>query len=254
MKKILSIAVTALLSLSMLADAGSSFSSGSRSSSSSSSGSRSGGSSYSSGKSSFSSGSSKSTGSGWGSSNSRPTKPTTSNTTKPSGSTFSSGSSKSSAPVVKPSTNYTNSSDSALTSKAAIAPKVSREQSIAKFKQDNADKFPTKFSNEPTQRPAYIPQAQTDSYGTQRPVYYDRNQGGYGYWDALGTFIIFDALTDRANHSVPATTVYPSGSNNTVTYHQTKSSNVGWTVFWIIIVVGLGATAVIIYIKRNERY
>jgi hypothetical protein len=60
-----------------------------------------------------------------------------------------------------------------------------------------SQKYPTKFNSEPSTRPDYIPRSTTVGGNTYN-VTYNQSHGGYGYMDALGTFIVYDMLTDAA--------------------------------------------------------
>ena len=80
---------------------------------------------------------------------------------------------------------------------------ASREQAVDSFKTKYAKEFTTKFQEEPKARPAYIPPTYTPSSNSpSHTVVYNQRYGGYGYWDGggpnLGTFILYDALTDAA--------------------------------------------------------
>ena len=173
-------------------------------------------------RSSSSSSSSRSSSSGWGSSSSKATPSTPS---KPSTSWGSGSSSSSSGSTAKPSTSWGNSSSgnstkpklssfAAAQSKEKLLPK---EQYVSKFKQENASKYPNKFDKEPTTRPVHIPTTYNN-----HTVVYNSGMGGYGYVDALGTFILYDALTDMA------TADYRSYH----TYHTTTHSSFAW-VYWV---------------------
>jgi hypothetical protein len=56
--------------------------------------------------------------------------------------------------------------------------------------------------------------------------------GGYGYFNTLGTFIMYDALTDLA----------AADYRNYHTYHTTTHTSYGW-VFWIC---GIGLSLILI--------
>lgn len=132
--------------------------------------------------------------------------------------------------------------------------KVSREKAIADFKAKNAAKYTTKFDREPTRRPDYIPQGRTERDGSYRPVYYDQQRGGYGYWDALGTFIIYDALTDAAQKSNPViiNTAAPNGVTTTTTAsaHRNSGSSAG-SIFGVLVVLAV-VGGVVIYVARRR--
>ena len=75
----------------------------------------------------------------------------------------------------------------------------SRSDATAAFKQQKGaeikQKYPTSFSSQPSTRPDYIPQS-TSVGGKTYNITYNQSHGGYGYMDALGTFILYDMMTD----------------------------------------------------------
>jgi hypothetical protein len=109
-----------------------------------------------------------------------------------------------------------SSTDRALASKTASnANTKSRADIVNDFKQQNAAKYVNKFDKEPTARPAYIPNSYRDTRtGSTYNVTYNSNTGGYGYWNALGVFILIDALSDAANTHANTTNNYYSGNRN----------------------------------------
>jgi hypothetical protein len=130
-----------------------------------------------------------------------------SRSSSPSRSSFSSSSSsKPSAPTTKPSailpktsTTQKNAFDKSQAARSVTPPKPKTEY-VADFKKANAGKYPTTFSTPPAQRPTYIPQRTTYN-GAPREVVYNQQSGGYGFFDDLGKFMIYDALTDMAFNS-----------------------------------------------------
>lgn len=96
-----------------------------------------------------------------------------------------------------------SAADKALYERAKQSGKVftSREQATNDFKTKYAKEFTTKFPEEPKARPAYVPPTYAPS-SKESPytVVYNQRYGGYGYWNGggpnLGTFILYDALTD----------------------------------------------------------
>lgn len=80
---------------------------------------------------------------------------------------------------------------------------TSREQATDSFKTKYAKEFTTKFQEEPKARPTYIPPSYSPtSNSPSYTVVYNQRYGGYGYWNGggpnLGTFVLYDALTDAA--------------------------------------------------------
>jgi hypothetical protein len=197
-------------------------------------------------KSSFSS---PSKSSGWGSS----TTPSAPATSSPSRSSFGSPSSTPSNPSApatsssssfgswfggkksSPATNNASNTDKALSAKtAANSNTKSRETLVNEFKAQNAAKYTNTFKSEPASRPSYIPQSKQFD-GVERPITYNVNTGNYGYWNALGTFMVYDALTDAAHNH--ATTVHH-------TYGPAQASSGGsaiGTVLTVILFLAIGA-------------
>jgi cytoskeletal protein RodZ len=69
------------------------------------------------------------------------------------------------------------------------------------FKAKYASTYTSKYATEPAQRPAYIPQS-TNVGGTTYNITYNQSSGGYGYMNTLGSFILYDMMTDsmQMNH------------------------------------------------------
>jgi hypothetical protein len=65
----------------------------------------------------------------------------------------------------------------------------------ADFQKKYAKQYSSSFSSEPKTRPSYIPSSYS-SNGRNYTVVYDRGHGGYGYYDALGTWMLYDAMSD----------------------------------------------------------
>lgn len=146
------------------------------------------------------SGGSKGSSGGWGGSrsSSTPSRPSTPSVTpsKPSSSPSSSSWGKSTTTPTKSSSD----ASSALKQKQSIAPPKPRSEYVNDFKQKNADKYKNDFKTEPTTRPSYIPQT-TVVGGTTVNIIHNPGYGGYGYYNALGAFILFDALTYHAHEN-----------------------------------------------------
>jgi hypothetical protein len=71
----------------------------------------------------------------------------------------------------------------------------SRSQAQTAFKQKYANQYTSTFKTEPKVRPDHIPYNQT--IGTQSyPIVY--GNGGYGYYDALHMWIMYDMFKDAA--------------------------------------------------------
>jgi len=138
--------------------------------------------------------------SGWGSSkifssgNSTP-KPST---PAPSIGWGSSSSSKTKAPT--PSVSSSSTPKTAFDKAKAInsiVPVKPKETFVSEFKKNNSSKYPTTFSSPPSSRPSYIPPVTTHA-GKERKIEYNPQTRSYGFFDDLGKFMIYDAITDLA--------------------------------------------------------
>lgn len=126
-----------------------------------------------------------------------------SSSSKPSSSGFSSSSSK-----PKPSASIPSTPSKAKTAfqvaesrKALIPPKPKpKTDYVNDFKKNNASKYPTTFATPPASRPTYIPPA-TNYGGRDRNIEYNPQTRSYGFFDDLGKFMIYDAITDIAMDS-----------------------------------------------------
>lgn len=78
---------------------------------------------------------------------------------------------------------------------------TTRESAVADFKAKNANAFTNKFKTEPSSRPSYIP-TNYNTGGKSYSIVYNKNAGGYGYWNGggpgLGTWIMYDTFSDMA--------------------------------------------------------
>jgi len=194
--------------------------------------------------------------SSWGSSSSSASTPNKSS----GGSSWNSSSSSDSTP--KPSSSSwgssstpnnksygSSSTDRALASKTVMTPKAQRSDIVNNFKTQNATKYTTTFVTEPTIRPAYVPQVYYVG-GMNRTVYYDYNHGGYGYWNAVGTFMLYDALTLEANRHA----AYEIHQQNAYNY---ENGNGGSSILLVLLVtivalVIIGGTFTIISANSNN--
>lgn len=124
----------------------------------------------------------------------------------------------------------------------------SRSAAVADFKAQNANKYPSTFKEKPAQRPDYIPEKTTVGGNTYN-VTYNQDRGGYGYMNSLGTWMMFDALTDvatmsmlmdRQGYYVGSPPIV--GTGTTVVHHSNNIGNiitliiVGSMVIFVIIV------------------
>ena len=121
----------------------------------------------------------------------------------------------------------------------------SRESALNDFREKNKQKYTSKYATKPATRPEHIPQT-TTAGGTTYNISYNQNHGGYGYYNALGAFIIYDAMTDVAqasyfNSAMQNQGYYygptPVAATPTVVHHDSDSGI--WAFFLFLTVVAL---------------
>lgn len=130
-----------------------------------------------------------------GFSSSRSSTPSKPSAVKPSSSGFSSSSSKpnsSSSVTSKP-----KSAFEIAQQRQALTPPPPKDKFVSDFKQKNASKYPTTFATPPSTRPNYIPPS-TNYNGRNRDIQYNPQTRSYGFFDDLGKFMIYDAISDLA--------------------------------------------------------
>ena len=91
----------------------------------------------------------------------------------------------------------------------------SRGDAQRAFERDNASKFPSTFSREPSTRPSYIPPTTTVD-GRNYDVSFNPRYGGYGYMQN-GSWVAYSALRDITMLSLlmrQGSYVYPQGGAN----------------------------------------
>lgn len=110
-----------------------------------------------------------------------------------------------------------------------------RDEAVKDFSAKHGAKYTSTFPKEPVTRPSYIPQTTTVG-GRSYNINYNPQYGGYGYMNSLGTWMMFDALTDAAtmtmlmnNHG------YYTGSPYAEAPKAQQKSDDSSGIFWIII-------------------
>jgi hypothetical protein len=107
-----------------------------------------------------------------------------------------------------------------------------KDAAMSDFKSKYADKYPNKFTSEPSTRPDYIPRTYSDG-GSTYNIVYNNGFGGYGYYNALGVWMTYNIMTDaimmnslmhRHNY------YYPSAPYGGTAVVHTTSSGIGF--FW----------------------
>jgi uncharacterized Zn-finger protein len=73
-----------------------------------------------------------------------------------------------------------------------------RESAVADFKAKKASSYTSRYNSEPASRPTHIPSTYREG-GTNRTIIYNQSSGGYGFYNSLGAFMIYDAMSDSQN-------------------------------------------------------
>jgi len=175
---------------------------------------------------------------------SKPSAVTTSSTSTP---TATKPSSKSNVATQK----YKSSTDKVVYEKAVKSGTAfkTKDEAVSSFKTNHGAKYTSTFPKEPVTRPTYIPQT-TNVGGRDYNVSYNQDRGGYGYMNNLGTFMMFDAMTDAVvmsslmnNHGYYHGSPYQA-SQPTVTNPQSQNSN-SW-IIWVFVIIFVFIIAAII--------
>lgn len=164
-------------------------------------------------------------------------------------------------PVLKAKTEST--ADTKLREASAMkAGTAFKDQSSAMndFKAKNGSRYQNNFKTEPAVRPNYIP-GRTNVNGQDRDVIFVQGRG-YGYYDSLGTFMMYDAMSDmmmmnmlmsHSNYHYPNMPVYQA-VQTTGTVMMVAPAKKGMSTFGKIMLTMLGVGIVIVVIfacKRN---
>lgn len=255
---IMAVGLAVLLAIAPIAEArpGGSFSGGGRSSSSFSSGGS---------RSSFSSGSSSRS---MGGSFSKPSSPSTSkpsvSPSKPASSSGSWWGSSSRPSSSSAKSNKASSVDSKINASVKSTGKTysSKDSAAAAFKSKYSSetgkggKYTAKYDKEPATRPSHIPT--TTSVGGQNVnITYNSGMGGYGYYHpSLGTWMMYDALTDAAMMSTlmhrEGYVVGHAGGGTTVVHTATPGYSMWGFVIFILVAVLLFSAVIIIARSQNQ--
>lgn len=164
-----------------------------------------------------------------------------SSSSKPSG--FSSSGSKPSSSNSYSSSSKPKSSFDYAQQRASLPKPKPKSEYVSDFKAKNANKYPTTFDTKPATRPSYIPPVTTYN-GQPRNIEYNPATRSYGFFDDLGKFMIYDAITDLALKSFDNDEkIYVQKINNlnaqetAELQQQQKSSNCFLKVIlWILII------------------
>ncbi len=136
----------------------------------------------------------------------------------------------------------------------------SRGDAQRAFERDNASKFPSTFSREPSSRPGYIPQTTTVD-GRNYDVTFNPRYGGYGYMQN-GSWVAYSALRDITMLSLlmrQNSYVYPQdrsttgvGGNDSGETRTQSGFGMGTGILVLLLIVG--AWAMIPKRRGAQRY
>jgi len=120
----------------------------------------------------------------------------------------------------------------------------SKDAATAAFKKNQAGKYPSKYASKPATRPEHIPQS---TMVGGRSVNITYNNGGYGYTNSLGAFIMYDMMSDaimrdrymsRSNYMVQPAVVATTPVVVQRPVVVRSGPSVGIVIFWTIVVIG----------------
>lgn len=119
----------------------------------------------------------------------------------------------------------------------------SRTAAASDFKAKYSNQYTSRYTTEPRTRPSHIPR----SYNGRDVIYRD---GGYGYYDTMGRWMLYDAMSDAVMMSMlmnqhhyvvatPAVTHVAPAAHTTVVHHESGFNiwKVLGTIFWIAVAV-----------------
>ncbi len=122
--------------------------------------------------------------------------------------------------------------------------KMTKTQSIDKFKSDPAmkSKYTSKYASKPATRPSHVPQT-TQVGGKTVNITYNQAGGGYGYMNALGMFMMYDMMSDAImrnrmmTHNGYLYAGHPAVAGTTVIHTRSSGTILIWVLFGIIALV-----------------
>lgn len=164
--------------------------------------------------------------------------------------------SKPNTSVAQTSTRPTSNVESARYKEAVKSGKTfqTREAAVNDFKATKASSYTSRYATEPSTRPQYIPPSYRSNDGHTYNITYNQGGGGYGYYNPLGAFILYDiasdaimmnAMMDRDHYYVGNA---PTPVANT-TYVQRESST-GFVLICGLVVLLVGG-AIVFAISRS---
>ncbi len=127
--------------------------------------------------------------------------------------------------------------------------KMTKAQSINKFKNDKAmqTKYKSSYASKPATRPSHIPASTKGANGVSHNVTYNVNHGGYGYMGASGSWMMYSAMSDAVMRSTLMTrnnclyAGHPSviGTHSPVIVHRSNSG-------FVLLMMIFGTIAVVV--------
>lgn len=128
---------------------------------------------------------------------------------------------------------------------------MTKAQSMDKFKSDPAmkSKYTSKYSSKPATRPSHVPQT-TQVGGKTVNITYNQAGGGYGYMNALGTFMMYDMMSDALmrNRYMTQNGYLYAGHPNVAVVH-TRS---GFSMVWLLLGLVVAGVVVVFVIKAAK--
>ncbi len=113
---------------------------------------------------------------------------------------------------------------------------TSRTAAVDAFKSKYSTTYTSRYTSEPTTRPDHIP-AKTNVGGQTYNVVYNQQAGGYGYTNALGTFIMYDALSDMVMLSALMDKHdYVASSPTTTSAAPSNEESSGWWLLLLLLI------------------
>ena len=89
------------------------------------------------------------------------------------------------------------------TQSLAVKKQAATKASMAKMKADPkvASQYKSTYATQPKTRPGHVPQTYRGAGGNTYNISYNSGHGGYGYMGPLGTWMMYDAMSDMAMYS-----------------------------------------------------
>jgi hypothetical protein len=121
-----------------------------------------------------------------------------------------------------------------------------RKAASADFKKKNASKYTSTYASKPSTRPGHIPQT-TMVGGKSTTIIYNQSGGGYGYMNALGTFMLYDAMSDMAMRPYYNQQMASAG----YAYGPRPVVGMGGGTVFLLILAGAGFVGLVVVISKG---